>query len=65
MTMWAEIGLMVLAFLLAATGGAAMGTRIGGEYLGKELAAMMGALFGPASVLPAMVVGLLLLGLFK
>lgn len=65
MTVSAEIGLVVLAFTLAAAGGAVTGTRIGGQYLGKELAAMMGALFGPASVVPATVVGLLLLWLLK
>jgi hypothetical protein len=57
----AAVGLVVLAFTLAAVGGALTGTRIGGRYLGNELAAMLGALFGPASVVPATVVGLLLL----
>jgi hypothetical protein len=64
MTVSAVIGLVVLGFFLAAAGGAVTGTRIGAQYLGKELAAMMGALFG-ASVVPATVVGLLVLGLLK
>ena len=65
MTVPAATGLVVLAFALAAAGGAVIGTRIGGQYLGKGLAAMMGALFGPAAAVPATVVGLLLLGLLK
>jgi hypothetical protein len=58
--MW-EAGLVLLALALAAAGGAISGMRIAGEFLGNGLAAMMGALFGPASVVPAAVLGLALL----
>ena len=61
MTAMSLIGLTLLALLLALIGGAASGLRIGADALGKELAAMMGAFFGPTAVLPAIVVGLLLL----
>lgn len=61
MTAMSLIGLTLLALLLALIGGAASGLRIGAEALGKELAALMGAFFGPTAVLPAIVVGLLLL----
>jgi hypothetical protein len=55
------LGLIALALVLALAAGAASGMRIGAEALGKELAAMMGAFFGPTAVLPAAVVGLTIL----
>jgi hypothetical protein len=58
--LWAA-GLIVLSFGLAAISGAATGMRIGGESLGNGLAALMGALFGPAAVVPAAIAGLALL----
>jgi hypothetical protein len=58
--LWAT-GLVVLSFGLAAIGGAATGVRIGGEFLGSGLAALMGALFGPTVVVPAAILGLVLL----
>jgi hypothetical protein len=64
MSISTAVGLMILALALTAVGGAVTGTRIGAQYLGRELAAMMGALFG-ISVVPAMIVGLLLLGMLK
>jgi hypothetical protein len=59
------IGLTLLALLLALAGGAAAGLKIGAEALGKELAALMGAFFGPTAVLPAVVVGLAVLALAR
>jgi len=59
------IGLTLLALLLALAGGAASGLRIGAEALGKELAALMGAFFGPTAVLPAVLVGLAVLALAR
>ena len=53
--------LLVLGVVLAAAAGAINGMKIGAEALGKELAAMMGALYGPTAVLPALVVGLVIL----
>lgn len=61
MTALTAIGLIVLALALAMIGGALMGTWIAGEYLGKRLAAMMGAFFGPAAVMPAVVLGVVVL----
>lgn len=58
-------GLLLLALLLALIGGAASGLKIGAEALGRELAALMGAFFGPTAVLPAVVVGLLVLAVVR
>jgi hypothetical protein len=58
MTLSTLIGLLALAVVLALVGGAATGLRIGAAALGKELAALMGAFFGPTAVLPASIVGL-------
>jgi hypothetical protein len=56
-----SIGLLLLALLLALIGGAASGLKIGADALGKELAALMGAFFGPTAALPAVIVGLVVL----
>lgn len=61
MTALGLLGLLVLALLLALAGGAITGMKIGAEALGKELAAMMGAFYGPTAVLPAAVIGLAVL----
>jgi len=61
MTVWTAVGLVCLALVLAMAGGAATGARIAGQYLCNGLAAMMGAFFGPAAVVPAAVLGLVLL----
>jgi len=58
MTVLTAIGLVALSFVLALIGGALTGTRIAAEFLGKELAAMMGAFFGPAAVLPAAILAI-------
>ena len=58
MTAMTVLELIVLAFVLALAAGAASGLKIGAEALGKELAAMMGAFFGPTAALPAVLVGL-------
>jgi hypothetical protein len=55
------LGLFALALALALAAGAASGIRIGAEALGKDLAAMMGAFYGPTAVLPAALVGLAVL----
>jgi hypothetical protein len=61
MTVLTGIGLIALSAALAMLAGAVTGTRIAGQYLGRELAALMGAFFAPASVLPAAVLGVALL----
>jgi hypothetical protein len=59
------VGLVVLALVLAMLGGAATGARIAGQYLGNGLAAMMGAFFGPAAVVPAVLLGVALLAWWR
>ena len=51
-------GLVLLSLALGAAGGALTGMRIAGEFLGNGLAALMGAMFGPVSVVPAAILGL-------
>jgi hypothetical protein len=58
MTVTTLLGLIALSAMLALAGGAASGLKIGAAALGKELAALMGALFGPTAALPAVLVGL-------
>ena len=55
----------VLAFVLAAAGGAIAGIVLAGKDLGNELAGMMGAMFGPAGAVPAVVIGLAILALIQ
>jgi hypothetical protein len=59
MTLAEAAGLIALSVVLGMAGGAAMGVKIGAEHLGKELAALMGAFFGPMPVAPAVVLGIL------
>lgn len=61
MTAIGILGLLALALALALAAGAASGMKIGAEALGKELAALMGAFYGPTAVLPASVIGLAVL----
>ena len=65
MTLMMAVGLLALGFTLAMIGGAVTGARIGGEFLGRDLAAMMGAFFGPTSALPAIVLALVVFVLLK
>jgi hypothetical protein len=56
-------GLIWLAIALpfAIAGGAIGGIILAGKDLGLRLSAMIGGLFGPAAVIPAMILGLLAL----
>jgi hypothetical protein len=54
---------LLVAFVLSMAGGALAGMKLAGKDLGNELAATMGAMFGPTAVLPAVVVGLIVLSL--
>ena len=65
MTAMNLLGLIALGLVLALAAGAVSGLKIGAEALGKELAAMMGAFFGPAAALPAVLVGLPILYLVR
>ena len=53
----------LIAFLLAAAGGALTGLRLAGKDLGNELAALMGAMFGPTGAVPGVLLGLIILAL--
>lgn len=56
--------LLIIAFVVSAAAGAATGVVLAGKDLGNELAALMGGMFGPTAVVPAVVAGLLVLHLF-
>ena len=51
------------AFALAALGGAISGVWLAGRDLGNDLAAMMGAMFGPTAAAPGILLGLIILAL--
>lgn len=55
---------LLLALLLSMAGGALAGMQLAGKDLGNELAAMMGAMFGPTAAVPAVLLGLIVLALF-
>ncbi len=61
MTVIMAAGLLALALCLAMLGGALTGTWIAGKHLGRELAALMGAFYGPAAAVPAVALGIALL----
>lgn len=50
--------MVLVALVLSMAGGA-----LAGKDLGNELAAMMGAMFGPTAAVPAVLVGLIVLAL--
>ncbi len=52
-----------LATALSIVGGAIGGILLAGKDLGYQLAAMIGGLFGPAGVIPVVLVGLVVLKL--
>lgn len=53
---WAAV-----AFISGAIGGAIGGMLVGGRHIGHELAAMMGAFYGPVAALPGVFIGLVIL----
>jgi hypothetical protein len=54
---------LAIAIPFAVAGGAIGGILLAGKDLGNQLAAMIGGLFGPAAVIPAAVLGLLVLSI--
>lgn len=56
---------LAIAAGLSIVGGAIGGVLLAGKDLGYELAAMTGGLLGPAGVIPAIFLGLLLLNLLN
>jgi ABC-type spermidine/putrescine transport system permease subunit II len=55
---------VVIATALSMVGGAIGGMLLAGKDLGYQLAAILGSLFAPAGVIPAIILGLFLLNLF-
>ena len=52
---------LLIALIAALAGGAVGGILVGGKHMGNELAAMMGAFFGPIAAIPGIVLGLVIL----
>lgn len=52
---------LILAALVSLTGGAIGGMLLAGKDLGYKFSAILGGIFGTASVIPATIVGLFLL----
>ncbi|WP_026731082.1 hypothetical protein [Fischerella sp. PCC 9605] len=53
--------LLLIATGFSLVGGAIGGMLLAGEEVGYQFAAMLGGLFGPAAVIPPMLLGLFLL----
>ena len=53
--------LTLAAVVLALAGGAMAGMALGRKQFGYEVAAMMGALYGPAGTIPGILLGLIVL----
>lgn len=51
----------LLAVFAGAAGGALSSMVLGGEYMGKELAALMGGFYGPLASLPGVLLALIVL----
>ena len=49
---------LIFAVLISMLGGAIGGMLVGGKDLGYKFSAILGGIFGPASVIPAIIVGL-------
>ncbi len=52
---------LFLALLFGLAGGAIGGLKVGGEALGKQLAMLMGAFYGPFAALPGIIVAMIIL----
>jgi hypothetical protein len=51
---------LLLALIAGAIGGAIGGILVGSKALGSEVAAIMGALFGPVATVPGVSIGLII-----
>ncbi|MEH1893949.1 MAG: hypothetical protein V7K94_01285 [Nostoc sp.] len=58
-----ELVWLIIATALSMVGGAIGGMLLAGKDIGYQLSAMLGALFAPASVIPAILLGLVALNL--
>jgi phage-related minor tail protein len=54
---------LAVAAIISVVGGAIGGVLLAGKDIGYQLSAMLGSLLGPAGVIPAVAVGLVLLKL--
>jgi hypothetical protein len=63
LTVISGLFLLLLGLVFGAVGGAIGGIIVGGKALGNELAAMMGAFFGPVASAPGVLIGLIVLAL--
>jgi hypothetical protein len=52
---------LIIATILSMVGGAIGGMLLAGKDIGYQFSAMMGALFAPAGVIPAILLGLVVL----
>ncbi len=52
---------LVLAVVFGAGGGALGGIKLGGQFIGNKLSAIMGMSFGIIAALPGVILGLLVL----
>ena len=59
------VELLVLATTLSAAAGIVTRIKVGWQYAGKELAALMAAFYGPIAVIPAALLGVIIFGLLK
>jgi hypothetical protein len=55
---------VIIATVISMIGGAIGGMILAGKDLGYKFAATLGSLFAPAGVIPALILGLLMLNLF-
>ena len=62
-TWFTGLFLLAIATVVSILGGAIGGILLAGKDLGYQLAAMIGGLFGPAGVIPAVAIGLVVLKL--
>ena len=54
---------LLIGLVSGAVGGAIGGIIVGGKALGNELAALMGAFFGPVASAPGVLIGLIVFAL--
>jgi hypothetical protein len=62
LNLWTGVLWLAIAAGLSIIGGAIGGVLLAGKDLGYELAAMIGGLFGPAAMIPAAALGLIIIG---
>ncbi|MDJ0619561.1 MAG: hypothetical protein QNJ63_22935 [Calothrix sp. MO_192.B10] len=56
---------LLIAIVISMIGGAISGMVIAGEEIGYGFSAMLGSLFAPAGIIPAMILGLFILNLIR